>query len=176
MKMVLVGVGSRNPVKIEATKEAFSKVFGEVEVISSEVKSVEKQPFSIESMIVNAFKRVNYMLKNFENLDFAVGIEGGIYITAFGAFVGGYVVVSDGKKFGIGSSISILLPKKIVEMFERGEISELEEGIEKISGIKNPGEKMGAIGILTNGLLNRKKAFVDAILSALAPFITKYYD
>jgi len=174
-RKVVVGVGSTNPVKIEATREAFNKIFESVEIISIKVQNVSKQPFSIESMISNAMIRAKKVMEEVK-VDYAVGIEGGIYVTSFGAFVSGFVTITDGKKFGIGSSISIQLPKKILKLFEEGKIEELEEGIEIISGIEKPGDKMGAIGILTRGLLDRKKAFVDAIISALAPFITNYYD
>jgi len=40
-------VGSKNPVKIEATKEAFKKYFDDIEVDSK----VSKQPIGIETFV-----------------------------------------------------------------------------------------------------------------------------
>ncbi|MGQ4891958.1 MAG: inosine/xanthosine triphosphatase [Candidatus Njordarchaeia archaeon] len=169
-------VGSKNRVKIEAAREVFTQIFKDVEIVGVEVDSgVGAQPFTQERTILGAINRAKNALKKLDG-DYGVGIEGGIFITSFGAFVNGWVAITDGKKFGIGSSISVQLPKSILKMFEDKEIAELEEGIEKISDIHSPGESIGAIGVLTNRLLDRKKAFVDAIKAAMAPFLTNYYD
>ena len=173
---IIVALGSKNPIKIEAAKEAFKKVFGDVEIISVEVDSgVGEQPFTNEMTLIGAINRAKRAFAKIKNADYGVGIEGGVYVASVGAFVNGWVAVTNGERFGYASTISALLPKSITEMFEKGEIRELEEGIEKISKIKNPGDKMGAIGVLTNNLLDRKKAFVDAIIAALAPFTTNFY-
>jgi non-canonical (house-cleaning) NTP pyrophosphatase len=45
-------VGSKNPVKIEATKEAFEKYFYDIEVVGIEVYSkASKQQIGIETFI-----------------------------------------------------------------------------------------------------------------------------
>ena len=174
-KEVKVVVGSKNRVKIEAVKEAFEKVFKNVKVKSVKVDSgVGAQPFTQEKTILGAVNRAKKAY-SLVKADYGVGIEGGIFITSFGAFVNGWVAITNGTNIGLGSTISVLLPKSILKLFEEKKISELEEGIEIISGLKTPGESIGAIGVLTSRLLDRKKAFVDAIYAALAPFVTKFY-
>jgi len=175
MSSIKVVVGSTNIVKIEATRSAFQKIFGKVEVEGVKVDSgVGLQPFTNEQTLAGALTRAKNALKK-KKADFGVGIEGGIFVTSIGAFVNGWVVVTDGEIFGAASTISVMLPKKVLKLFEENKVKELEEAIEMISGISKPGEKMGAIGVLTNNYLDRKKSFEEAIIAALAPFITNYY-
>ena len=175
MKHVKVVVGSTNIVKIEATRDAFRRVFGSVEVEGVKVDSgVGVQPFTTEQTLAGALTRAKNALKA-KKADFGVGIEGGIFVTSIGAFVNGWVVVTNGKKFGAASTLSVMLPKSVLKLFEENKVKELEEAIEIISGVSKPGEKMGAIGVLTNNYLDRKKSFEEAIIAALAPFITEYY-
>ena len=176
-RTIKVVVGSENPVKINATKKAFNKFFHSVEVIGVKVDSeVGEQPFSNEVTLIGAINRAKNAMKKVANADYWVGIEGGLYVTSVGVFVNGWVAITNGSNFGYGSTISVQIPKSVVKMLETGEVRELEEGIEKISGIETPGEKMGAIGILTNNLIDREEAFIHAIFAAMAPFITRYYE
>lgn len=175
MRRLTVIVGSTNRVKIEATKNAFEKVFRNVLVEGVKVDSgIGPQPYTNEMTLIGALNRAKAAFKT-KKADFGVGIEGGIFTTSIGAFVNGWVVVTDGKKYGASSTLSVMLPKKVLRLLESGEARELEEAIERISGISAPGEKMGAIGVLTGNRLDRKKAFEDAIIAALAPFVTEYY-
>jgi len=175
-RTIKVVVGSENPVKINAAKKAFNELFDRVEVMGIKVNSeVGAQPFSNEMTLIGAINRAKNAMKKIANADYWVGIEGGLYVTSVGVFVNGWVAITNGTSFGYGSTISVQIPKTLVKMLETGEVRELEEGIEKISGIEKPGEKMGAIGVLTNNLINREKAFIQAIFAAMAPFITEYY-
>jgi len=176
MSKITVIVGSTNKVKIEATKNAFKKIFGSVTVEGVKVDSgVGPQPYTNEMTLTGALNRAKAAFK-IKKADFGVGIEGGVFVSSIGAFVNGWVVVTDGKRYGAASTISVMLPKKVVSLLESGEVKELEEAIEKISGISKPGDKMGAIGVLTGNRIDRKKAFEDAIIAALAPFTTEYYQ
>ncbi len=176
-KTIKVVVGSENPVKINAAKKAFNKLFGKVEIMGIKVDSeVGEQPFSNEMTLIGAINRAKNAMKKVTNADYWVGIEGGLYVTSVGVFVNGWVAVTNGTKFGYGSTISVQIPKSVVKMLESSEVMELEEGIERISGIPKPGEKMGAIGVLTNNLIDREEAFIQAIFAAMAPFITRYYE
>ena len=74
-----VAIGSKNPVKIEAVKEAFGKVWPDqdFEFIGIEVPSgVPDQPMSDEESIKGATTRANNALDRL-NADFGIGLEGG---------------------------------------------------------------------------------------------------
>jgi len=73
-------VGSLNPVKIKAAKEAFSRYFQNVEVIGVKVKSgVSEQPIGDETFrgAENRALRLKELVQN-PNAHFFVGLEGGV--------------------------------------------------------------------------------------------------
>ncbi|MHA1617128.1 MAG: inosine/xanthosine triphosphatase [Candidatus Njordarchaeales archaeon] len=173
MKALLIAVGSTNPAKIKAVENAFKKIFGQhIKVQGIKVSSgVSIQPLSDEEMVrgaINRAKRAYEILKP----DFSVGLEGGVVKYSFGVFVKGWVAVYDGKKLGLASSISVPLPDYIWDLLVKGKARELEEIMEQISGIKRVGDSIGAIGVLTSRIYDRVKAFEDATVCAMAPFMS----
>ena len=96
MKVV---VGSKNPVKIQATKEAFEKLWPKKNrsVIGLEVKSgVSDQPMSDEESIKGASNRAKKALKT-GKADFGIGFEGGLHKIGEKWFDCGWVVVVNKK-------------------------------------------------------------------------------
>ncbi len=169
--MVIVGVGSENPVKIEATEKAFRKFFDGVIIKYKKVDSgINSQPLSDEEMVLGAINRAKKVFELFK-ADFGVGLEGGVIRQNFGVFVRGWVAIYDGQHLSIASTVSMPLPKFIWEELINNRSLELESIMERISGIREIGDKIGAFGFFTNGRYNRAKAFEDALVCALAPFI-----
>ncbi|MEX2689276.1 MAG: inosine/xanthosine triphosphatase [Candidatus Njordarchaeum guaymaensis] len=172
---VLVIVGSTNPTKIEATKRGFRKVFGSVTIKSVMVDSgVSKQPIGDNEIVRGAINRAIQAARK-ERGAFGVGLEGGIVKYSFGSFVKGWVAIVKNGQISIASTISLPLPDRVVELVLSGKVEELEDAMYLISGIKNLGEKMGAIGFFTNNIYDRIQAFEDAMVCALAPFIKKEF-
>ncbi len=169
-------VGSQNPVKAEAVKEAFSKYFDDVVVVSVKVNSkVSDQPVSdetFEGAQNRAFelKKINEE-KNL-GADFFVGIEGGItnMFSKWFAF-GGMCVVDKQGKVGFGASPHFELPDGIMKEILNG--TELGDVMEKITGDNNIKQKAGAIGIFTKGVMNRKDLYVSGLIVAIVPFINR---
>jgi inosine/xanthosine triphosphatase len=163
-------VGSKNPVKIEAAKEAFKRYFGNVEVVGIEVDSkISKQPIGIETF-VGAKNRVEE-LKKLE-ADFYVGIEGGV-INMFDKWFSFTVVcVSDkNDKYGYGITSLFELPQIVINEIKNGK--ELGEIMDELTKRENTKQKEGAIGILTKGIIDRKSLYVQAIICAIIPFLNK---
>ncbi len=173
---MLVLVGSRNPVKIEATKEAFSKYFRSVEVRGIEVDSgVPPQPIGHETFegAKNRALELRKMDKT-ENLnaDFYVGIEGGIINLISRWFAFGSICVLDREgRWGFGTSPLFELPQSVVEQLLNG--MELGRVMDEITGVKNMKQKGGAIGFFTKGVMDRKKLYVHGLTVALVPFMNE---
>lgn len=172
-------VGSLNPVKIEATKEAFNHYYRNVEVIGIEVASnVPPQPISNQTY-EGALQRAEGLrnLNNMKNLngDYFVGIEGGItkLINHWFAF-GAMCIIHSSGKIGFGTTIHFELPEIFVRELLNGE--ELGAVIDKHSGQKNTKQKGGAIEYFTDGVFNRKTIYVQGLIAALIPFRNKYFD
>jgi inosine/xanthosine triphosphatase len=170
-------VGSRNPVKLEATKEAFSKYFDAVEVVGIEVNSkVPNQPIDDETFAGaknRAFelKRINKE-RNFK-AEFLVGIEGGIKRLFDRRFTFGVMCIMDDKgKIGYGTSPFFELPSHISEELLKGKGTiELGDVMDSLIGEKNTKEKQGAVGHFTKGVMDRKRYYVDGLTVALIPFL-----
>ena len=163
-------VGSKNPVKIEATREAFKKYFDNIEVIGIDVDSkVSRQPIGIETF-VGAKNRVEE-LKRFES-DFYVGIEGGM-MNIFERWFGFAVVCISDKndKYGFGITSFFELPQVVVSEIKKGK--ELGNVIDELTKRENTKQKEGAIGILTRGKIDRKNLYIPAVICALIPFLNE---
>lgn len=167
-------VGSKNPVKIESVREAFSCYFNSIEVSGLEVDSkVSAQPINHETFI-GAKNRADELvaLAQKENLstDYFVGIEGGIIEEHNRWFAFGCICIMNNQgETGFGTSSLFPLPSIIVTELLNGK--ELGEVIDKIANDENTKQKGGAIGYLTNGVVTRKELYKQGIISALVPFL-----
>lgn len=169
-------VGSENPVKIEATREAFSNYFDNLEVKGIKVKSgVPDQPVSNETFEGAENRALELKRLNEEkNLkaDFFVGIESGIIKFHSKWFNLGVICIlnSEGKA-GFGISSGFELPESIVEQLLRG--VELGDVTDKLTGEHNSKQKGGAVGFFTKNVMNRKQFYVSGLIIALIPFMNK---
>ena len=72
-----INVGSKNPVKIKAVRDAFGHYFKDFEVVSVNVDSgVHQQPKSLKDIVDGAKNRA---IAAFKNCDYSVGLEAGIF-------------------------------------------------------------------------------------------------
>ncbi len=169
---MLIAVGSTNPVKIEAARKAFQKLYkGKknrvkgVEVTSS----VSKQPMSDAECIKGAQTRAKIACK-LSNADYGVGIEGGLQKIGRRWFDCGWVVVVNKEGVeGIGSSIRMHTPPKMMRMVKKG--LELGEVDDILFNMENSKQKLGHFGLMTDNLVPREKAYVDAVISAFSSFL-----
>lgn len=167
-----VAVGSENPVKIEAVKEAFKKVWpkNKLEIVGVKVSSgVSDQPMSDKEAIKGATNRARRALKS-TGADFGVGLEGGVNKIGSRWFDCGWMVVTDKKgRIGIGSGTRIETPEKIMKLLREGR--ELGTANDILFGTKNSKQGQGHFGLMTNGILTRKSEYVTGIISALSRFL-----
>lgn len=167
-------VGSLNPVKIDAVKEAFSHYFKNIEVLGIEVESeVPNQPTG-DQTFQGALNRTNNLLNiNIkENLsaEYFVGIEGGISLLFNKWFAYGCMCVmnKDGKT-GFGLSPGFELPQKVVSQLLKGK--ELGYVMDEIMNEQNTKQRGGAISFFTNGVMSRKELYVEGLKTAIIPFL-----
>ncbi len=169
-----IAVGSTNPVKIEATKNIFSKFFDNLIINSFNVDSnVSAQPFGIETM-QGAVNRARNLYKKFKDqYDFYVGIEGGI-IELYNNFysLGFCAILSKDNELHLGTSGWFELPNWFIKKLKEEKL-ELGDLIDNIANDKDSKKKYGAIGFLTRKKFNRKDLYEVAVIMALVPFLNK---
>lgn len=169
-----VAIGSTNPVKISAVKKAFKKVFPNKKFIfiGVEVSSgVSHQPMSDLETVKGATNRAKRSLKK-THADFGVGLEGGIQKIGDKWFDCGWIVVLDKSgKEGIGSSIRMHVPKKMMKHVHKGmEIGHIDDMLFKTQNSK---KGKGHFGLMTKGIITREDGYIHACVSALSRFLHK---
>ena len=176
-----VFVGSKNPVKIQAVREAFSHFFEGVEVtglrVDSKVPSqpVEEETFEGAKNRAVALRR----LAEEKGLDaqFYVGIEGGIMKKDQRWFAfGGLCIMDAGGRCSLGGSPAFELPPGVKRKIGQG--AELGDVMDEMTGENNTKQKGGAIAYFSKGVVNRKALYVQGLVMALVPFLNQalYFD
>jgi inosine/xanthosine triphosphatase len=173
--MKKIVIASKNPVKINATLSGFQKMFpGETfEIVSVSVSSnVNDQPKNDNETFQGAWNRADNASKEVSDADFWVGIEGGIEEKNSDMETFAWVVIkSINKKIGKSRTGTFFLPKQITELIKQGK--ELGEADDMVFRRTNSKQENGAVGILTDNVVDRTKYYIEAIVLALIPFKNK---
>lgn len=156
--MLKIYVGSKNPTKVESVKQ----VFPEMEVVGMEVESqVAAQPFSDEETLEGAINRARECASH-NKAHLGIGLEGGVmeieddlYLCNWGA------LVDEKENIYTASGARILLPDEVKTDLEKGK--ELGEVMDAIAQKNDVRKNEGAIGIFTNGAIEREEMFAHVV-------------
>jgi len=167
-----IAVGSQNPVKIKAVETAFKTIWSdkEWEILSVDVSSgVSRQPMSDEESIKGARNRAKQAIEKI-GADYGVGIEGGLQKIGEHYFDCGWAVVLDKENNeGIGSTIRMIAPSRMIEMIKQGR--ELGEVNDILFNKSNSKQAEGHFGLMTNNAITRTNGYKDGVIAALSRFI-----
>lgn len=187
-----IAIGSENPVKVAATERALAG-YAEASVEPVAVDSqVPEQPQGHAETIAGAQNRAESALAFGPEVDLGIGIEGGVAelrregtgdrqwahdVAPIAGPSDLYLVMwaaaSDGLQTTRGSGPSILLPDRVATQLRDGK--ELGPVLDDLLGTENLGEKQGAAGVFTDGIIDRESALTQAVAAALGPFVTDLY-
>ncbi len=169
--LVSVALGSKNPVKLQATRSAFKRLLSNTRIHPVAVPSgVGVQPYDRE-VVRGAVARAREARRAID-ADFGVGIEGGI-VRLYGAKLlcaCCAIVARDGERH-LGYAPMIELPQKVLRMASKR--LELGDVMDSLTGRRNVKQSEGAIGVYSSGAVTRKEALELAVLFALSPFVNK---
>lgn len=166
---MIVFIGSQNPVKIDATREAFLDLETQVEVTGVKVSSgVSEQPFSDEETKQGAINRAIKALQQGrsrlgkESIDqvplLGVGVEGGVvdlgkemWTTVWAAVItiNGQIFTAAGGRFPV--------PDFIAEAIRQGE--EMGPFVAKFFAGRKVKEQEGLVGVVTNKYVDRTELY-----------------
>lgn len=166
----LVAVGSRNPVKIATVRAVLAAIAPHVVVTGVEVPSgVPAQPFGDDETIRGAANRAQAALQRL-GADLGIGLEGGCVEGPGGLRTCAWAVAIDrAGRSGTGGSLNMPLPPSVAALVRRG--VELGAAIDELAGLENSKHGVGAVGVLTAGLIDRQRAYEPLVTYALAPFL-----
>lgn len=169
---LLVLVGSKNPVKISSTEDAFTRAFNKtflVEGINAD-SGVPEQPFGDQETLLGAKNRALNSRAVFPEANYWVGIEGGLDEDEFGMFAFAWVVVLDQNgKTGQSKTGTFYLPKEVAKLVKEGK--ELGVADDEVFSQTNSKQQGGSVGILTKGVVDRNEYYRQAVILALVPFL-----
>ncbi|MFC1802738.1 inosine/xanthosine triphosphatase [Thermoproteota archaeon] len=173
---MLVILGSTNPVKVNATKQAFDTYFDDVEVKGIKIPSgIKPFPTSDEETFKGAVNRVN-AASEMEQADYYVGLEGGLQNLKGFTIVKQIAVVKKGEQIYVGVSSGYTAPEPLIKQLDMT-TDESRKILDKYFGKKEILSKEGIIGVLTDEVLNRTITSRDAVICALTGFINpQYYE
>nr|WP_319374577.1 inosine/xanthosine triphosphatase [uncultured Methanobacterium sp.] len=166
MKVV---VGSKNPVKLKATRNVLKKIYPQMGVQAKHVDSgVPDQPIGLEVTIQGAINRAKNAYS--EDFDLSVGIESGLLEVPHS--ITGYLdlqwcAIYDGEKTTLGVSAGFEYPPLVIEKVLEG--MEVGDVMDQVTGIDRLGQKTGAVSHLSRGLLDRTGNTEQCVLMAMIP-------
>lgn len=166
-----IAIGSTNPVKVQAVKNALNDE--KVHIVSCSASSkVRPQPLSDEETLQGAINRAKDCLEKTASI-LAIGLEAGvvllqnqIYLCHWGALADR----NDNTYFTNGPLI--LLPPEYSKPLLQGE--NLEDIMHHSTGIESLGAKEGAIGIFTQNRLNREQVLTQMVKALFGQY--HYYQ
>jgi len=153
-----VAIGSNNKAKIKAVEETYRELGIEVNVLPVDSPSgVSAMPFSDEETMNGAANRAEYCLSR-QNAEIAIGLEGGVAETPYGLFLINWGALAEkGKTTILAGGARIKLPEEIADRLRAGEeLGPVMDDYSKKQGISH---QEGAIGVFTNGLIDRASMF-----------------
>lgn len=168
-----VAVGSTNPVKLAAVRAVIARLAPHVTVDGVAAPSdVPDQPVGDAQTIAGATNRAR-AARELLSADLGIGIEGGV-VDGGGQMrtcAWAVAVARDGTPH-VGGSLSMPLPDAVAELIRSG--VELGHAIDRLVGTTNIKHGAGAVGILTDGLVNRQAAYETIVAYALAPLVSAH--
>ncbi len=164
-------VASTNPVKIQAARAGFARLFpGQVSAAEGVAveSGVSAQPMSDAETLQGALNRARQAQRARPQADYWVGIEGGCELLGGELAVFAWVVVCAPDRVGRGRTGLFFLPEAVARLVRGG--MELGAADDLVFNRSNSKQQNGAIGLLTGDVIDRLAYYEHAVIMALVPF------
>lgn len=170
MKKVIVA--SKNPTKIQATRNGFEEMFPSEVFQFQGVRApsgVSDQPMGDEETFQGAWNRVQAAKLLEPEANYWIGIEGGnIQHNTTDMEVMAWVVACSAAQMGKARTAGFFLPPKVIQLVQEG--YELAHANDLLFGVSNSKHAGGASGLLTDDVITRVRFYTPAVILALIPF------
>jgi len=169
LRPLLVNVGSENPVKVAAVREVLQRFHPQLTVSAVSVHStVGEQPWGKEAERGAEARARESLGKG----DLGIGIEAGVLEREDGLYDVQHCVMIDGTGWITkGHGMGFRYPPAIADLVRKG--MSVGDACAQLFEEGDQGSGKGAIGILTNGVLDRETLTEQAVLAAMVPRIRK---
>jgi len=169
LRPLRVNVGSTNPVKVSAVRDVLQRFFPRMTVNAVNVqRAVGEQPWGKEAEL-GAEARARECLADG---DLGVGIEAGVVEREDGLYDVQHCAIVDAMGWtSRGHGMGFRYPPALAGMVRQG--MAVGDACAQLFEEGDQGSGKGAIGILTNGVLDRKGLTEQAVLAAMVPRVKK---
>lgn len=165
---LIVAAGSTNPAKSGAVRTVLARAFPGCTIVTVDVPSgVPAQPIGAAQTAAGARQRARNALAAVPGAHLGIGLEGGVETD--GHLINCCALMGRDGRENLAWGVRFPLPPAVVDRVLQGE--ELGLVMDQLAGIPASKQKLGAVGILTNGLLTREEMWQGAIACALMPFL-----
>src|SRR5262249_11216746 len=164
-------VASHNPVKIEAARRGFASMFPgrAFQLHSVAVPSwVRPHPLPDAETFQGALERVQQAAQLAPQADYWVGIEGGVEECQRSMAAFAWIVVSAPPLLGKSRTGTFSVPEEVAALVRQGR--ELAAAVEEVYQHTQVKSTTGAVGVLTEGVIDRVQLYEHAVVLALVPF------
>ena len=168
--MMLIAIGTKNKAKVGAVQNAVQIHFKDITFETIDVASnVSEQPFSNEETRQGAINRAIATLQQ-TNATLGFGLEGGVYELEGVMYCcnWGALATKAGQVFSCAGA-TFMLPEEIASRLRAGE--ELGPVMDDYTNTENIRHHAGAIGIFTNGLIDRKEMFEHIVTLLIGQYM-----
>jgi len=171
-----IAVASKNPVKIEAARAGCGRVLGseDLEMLAIEVPEslgIAAQPMTDQETRRGARLRAEAAEKVQPEAHFWLGLEGGVDDDGEDLWAFAWIAARWPEGSGESRTAAFALPQAVAALVRQG--VELGEADDRVFGSSNSKQKAGAVGLLTQGRLDRAALYEDAVVLALIPYLQR---
>jgi inosine/xanthosine triphosphatase len=129
---------------------------------------VSRQPVTSEETLRGALHRAAGAAQKRPDVDYWVGIEGGVEESEEGLTAFAWVVIRSQALVGKARTGTFFLPERVAKLVREGH--ELGEADDIVFGKVDSKREEGAIGLLTGNVIDRTALYEHAVILALVPF------
>lgn len=161
--MIIIGVGTKNPAKIEAVNQLIQSQSMDAIIRSFDVPSgISAMPMSDSETRQGAINRAKAVLLQDSEVTIGVGMEGGVSDIDGDMYLCNWAAAADRHDQLISAGgARILLPEVLAEGIRAGhELGDLADGYAHQKNVRTHG---GTIGILTEGRITRTEMFLHIL-------------
>jgi len=167
----VIVVASQNPVKVDATRRGFAKMFPQIAFQVQSVAAasgVRQQPLSDAETLQGAVNRTQHAAQLVPRADYWVGIEGGVEERQGSMEAFAWIVVATPHLLGQSRTGTFHLPASVALLIRQG--WELGPAVEVLYGRSQVKHTTGAVGVLTEGVIDRVQLYEHTVVLALVPY------
>ncbi|GEK33862.1 DUF84 family protein [Kurthia sibirica] len=167
---MLVAIGTKNKAKIQAVKVACNRAELQetIDFVTYDVASlVSAQPFSDEETCLGAINRAQAALKK-GNATIGIGLEGGVKWQGKQLYLCNWAALATKDQVFTAAGAQIPLPLDITQQLLMGvELGPIMDAYAQQEDVR---QHAGAIGIFTDGLIDRSEMFEHTVLMLLGQY------